>query len=884
MERNISKKNNNTPQISIGMKRFFTKSKVALLLVISIAVFSFSKTFAASTNFGTSGQVPTDSSINNNPSGVTTNNTSTNLQTTNSDGTTGLTQTGTYTTIEKIPMILTAAETDRIKELGSKDSLTAAESSELLQLQGKLYTDLQNKIKNGDTLTQAQTDFMANYTAGAANVTNGASTNTYDLFKNIGKSMGDLGAGILFKGPIAALQISLYVIQLILAAILYVAGALLDFAINFSTNGLTDLFSSTSQLMQIWTLIRDMFNVSFIFIMLYIAITKILGSVGVKSKTTIVSVVLSAVFINFSIFITKFLIDISNILAIALYNIAIPAGSSLSSELMNVLQLKDSIGIISTLTLTGQTNMIIMLVVQNTLLAVAIWAFFYVALMFIGRAVMLIVLVVTSPLGFIRGSIPLLADKGNDWWKSLTGQIMMAPIFMLFLDIIMKIIKMIPEIKVPGSSNFNITAYFIYIFVIVFILRAVKETKKYSGEVGEMTGKLATFVTGAAMAAATGGTALIARQTLGRGAAALKNTALGARLESATKSQNIFTAGAAKLAQGGINRTATGTMDVRNTGVAKEILDMVKSEGGIDLTGGRKAGGTYGKGKDAKGGFEGWQAQQRKTVEDEAKAMSKASQDFEGNIKKEIENMEAVQANLKQKAEDPNTSAENKKQYEQQIATLEKQINQKKAGSPDAMKKKAEEIVDRSPEAIERQERIANREKEKAELERKLAEVKQRNEATNITAEQKRKNFEDMANYLSELNTITEDINQQNKQHNSLREAAIEAETSNENGELAKTNKVFQAIITRRNIRKKFAEQLRTRIVSSPNKIFTLGGILGEKMGGREDVNLSGIALGAVHKEKSSEEKEKERILREEVKKVAEAERESNPPPADKPK
>ena len=69
-----------------------------------------------------------------------------------------------------------------------------------------------------------------------------------------------------------------------------------------------------------WVVVRDLSNIFFILILLYIAIKVILGMGGHDVKKMIVQVIVMALLINFSMFFTKVVIDTSNILALVFYN------------------------------------------------------------------------------------------------------------------------------------------------------------------------------------------------------------------------------------------------------------------------------------------------------------------------------------------------------------------------------------------------------------------------------------------------------------------------------------------------------------------------------------------------------------------------------------
>ncbi|MDE2399484.1 MAG: hypothetical protein KGL67_00505 [Patescibacteria group bacterium] len=69
-----------------------------------------------------------------------------------------------------------------------------------------------------------------------------------------------------------------------------------------------------------WRIVRDFSNIFFILVLLYVAIKMILGFGGGEVKKMVVNVVIAALLINFSMFMTEVVIDSSNILALIFYN------------------------------------------------------------------------------------------------------------------------------------------------------------------------------------------------------------------------------------------------------------------------------------------------------------------------------------------------------------------------------------------------------------------------------------------------------------------------------------------------------------------------------------------------------------------------------------
>ncbi len=75
-----------------------------------------------------------------------------------------------------------------------------------------------------------------------------------------------------------------------------------------------------SFLPEAWRIVRDFSNIFFILVLLYISIKMILGLGGAEIKKMIAQVIVAALLINFSMFMTQVVIDASNMLALIFYN------------------------------------------------------------------------------------------------------------------------------------------------------------------------------------------------------------------------------------------------------------------------------------------------------------------------------------------------------------------------------------------------------------------------------------------------------------------------------------------------------------------------------------------------------------------------------------
>jgi hypothetical protein len=97
----------------------------------------------------------------------------------------------------------------------------------------------------------------------------------------------------------------------------YVAAYFFDWAIQLSLNSAAYTLTFISQG---WTTARDIANMAFLFILLYIAFVVMFQADTVGTVQMLIVVVVIALLVNFSFFFTRLAIDAGNILAIQFYN------------------------------------------------------------------------------------------------------------------------------------------------------------------------------------------------------------------------------------------------------------------------------------------------------------------------------------------------------------------------------------------------------------------------------------------------------------------------------------------------------------------------------------------------------------------------------------
>ncbi|HBV01330.1 MAG TPA: hypothetical protein DEF00_02985 [Candidatus Taylorbacteria bacterium] len=249
------------------------------------------------------------------------------------------------------------------------------------------------------------------------------------------------------------------------ARTLWIAGVLLNITLHYTLN-LNTLLEKLPIVDIGWKVLRDLANIVFIFITLWcgISITLGIGDGGKKAWGYLAQMVLVALFINFSLFITKAVVDASNIAALHFYSLIVEPGkesnydSGLSEAFMYGLKLgtlynskqlgaggnidADKLFIGGALASAGQgptfTNIILIGFFGSLFIIVTAWVFFAAAIMFIYRAVTLIMLMILSPLAFVGLILPGASGMAHAWWSKLWSQAFFAPLYLALAYVVVK--------------------------------------------------------------------------------------------------------------------------------------------------------------------------------------------------------------------------------------------------------------------------------------------------------------------------------------------------------------------------------------------------------------------------------------------------------------
>lgn len=297
-----------------------------------------------------------------------------------------------------------------------------------------------------------------------------------------------------------------------------------------------------------WTALRDAANMLFIFLLVIISISIILDYGNFKSKELIAKVIMIAIAINFSLFVSRVVIDAGNIFTVGFYDamnaktmeVTYIAGiypKEISGGLMSMFNPVDMMSqdtFRKWLESDGDkdTILIVIFLVAISLTFYMAYVLFMAGWTFIGRVIYLWMLMVLSPLAFISYAVPGMGSYWTMWWKKLIDKSFCIVVFLFILWLLF----LINDNGLFASNNFikgdNILGQILVILmkamiVFAFMRKALEELKKKcdDGVIGDSILKgvkgavgLAGIATGGALlgagAKALGGNLM--RGTVGR--------------------------------------------------------------------------------------------------------------------------------------------------------------------------------------------------------------------------------------------------------------------------------------------------------------------------------------------------------------------------------
>lgn len=390
--------------------------------------------------------------------------------------------------------------------------------------------------------------------------------------------------------------------------LLGVAGVVFNWVVIRTVFQFALYFGTSPGMLVAWGVLRDIANIALLFGFIFMGIATILNTQsmeGYTAKKALPRLIIFAVLLNFSLFATQAIIDVSNGFSSVFASYAgeqcdtttSTAGSSSGDTNQECSNVGISGKIISAAGLSKvfpsgfsesfdkPYTYAVMLIILSLLVTVAAMVLFAAAIMLVIRVVVLSLLMVTSPIGFAGMAIPALHKISQDWWHKLINQAFFAPLYLLMIFISLKLVDGLQEgntsiadalmgntassasVATATTTAGNMQVIVVFIIVIGFMVAALMVAQKM-GAYG------AGFATKTAAGLTFGAHGFVARRTVGR--------ASGKIAESIRKSDFGHTE-AGRFMAGFADKGAKASFDLRGNKVAGKV-------GGLNLGSAQKGG------------------------------------------------------------------------------------------------------------------------------------------------------------------------------------------------------------------------------------------------------------------------------------------------------
>jgi hypothetical protein len=393
-------------------------------------------------------------------------------------------------------------------------------------------------------------------------------------------------------------------------------GILFDIMVNFGLN--PDVMNQTF-VTQAWTAIRDLVNMAFIFILIYIAIATILDISKHNAKSILVKLIITALLINFSLFTTRAIIDAGNISALFFYDaITVNNATNLSGDAQAALDMQNyvmakgdikgiSLAIMSTinpqqvltkyktdnnvgvgsekkLDVDDYSNNVWKLAFLFLASAILVGfmgvTFLQTSFLFLSRIAILWILMAFSPFMFAGSILPETKTYTSKLWKELGSKAFCITIFLFFiwLTVLFASPGSGQELFAKDPTSMNFLQFLVILTLrfgtIIILLNygknlTKKQCESFNGTSFNIAGKLLGGVGAVAGLALGGGMAMAGRKLLGGMAARSLNTV---RADGMTTRQHLASGNAFdRLRLRALESGERGTYDIRNSRVGKGI-------------------------------------------------------------------------------------------------------------------------------------------------------------------------------------------------------------------------------------------------------------------------------------------------------------------------
>jgi len=342
-------------------------------------------------------------------------------------------------------------------------------------------------------------------------------------------------------GKIGASILLIFVMAL--SAILGLVGGILNWVMLITVFQYSTYFGNSEGMLVAWSVLRDLGNIILLFGFIFIGLQTILNIGHFSVSKALPRLVIFAILINFSLFVSEAVVDVSNVFASTFYtqagqvdctdsmNMEKCANDGIAGKIMKEAGLSVIFSVNNAFKETwgapNGSDMFFLYFCLIILVLIMIVVFIAAIILFIIRAVVLMLLLVTSPIGFVGMAIPQLEEFSSMWWKKLISNAIFAPVFLLMLLVGLKIMDGASGIFNASGASLTVALmqgstgtggiFILYSLIIGFMIAALMSAKSL-GAVG------ASFAVSSAKNIVTYPLGVAGRMTAGAGANALKKS------------------------------------------------------------------------------------------------------------------------------------------------------------------------------------------------------------------------------------------------------------------------------------------------------------------------------------------------------------------------
>lgn len=309
----------------------------------------------------------------------------------------------------------------------------------------------------------------------------------------------------------------IYLLVYIMTQVLYLVSQVFNWIIDLTINQFRE-YAFAKGVRDAWTIMRDMANICFIFILLYIAVNTTLNRGGWEKM--IANVIIIALLVNFSAVIPRTIIDVSNMFALQFYNNMVTQkddndhpdiGGAMISTARRLMGYRDIPSNTESIETTSKNvNSFIIqglgvLAIYLTLVFVLVTG----SVMLLYRTIALLIIIITAPLAVLAWSLPKYSGKANEWLNKLISESFYAPLFLLFLYIALTVFTK-SEFNPESNLASQVIMFILFNAMLMFAIIAAKSMGASGATQAEKWGNRAKgLITGAAagLGGAAGGAA-----------------------------------------------------------------------------------------------------------------------------------------------------------------------------------------------------------------------------------------------------------------------------------------------------------------------------------------------------------------------------------------